>query len=396
VEIPTTISTIGSRAFEGTGLTTVTLPESVEAVGADALAANSLTEVTIENDQAVVTGIDSSGIVENAIMYVPQSVLSNYEENTPTLLAKGVELRGVAAAVTLTAVRSDNDDYGYYMATDSNGNVWYFNLGSFGYGPSWNQHIGPYSSSSEYFNYSWNTDNTNGTQAVITQFLRYDWITSLYEYSDLAVVVPSFFTSNLFSGAKSVTGLGIGLDYGVYPFSNDYKICSVTLPNTLIGIGEYFFRYYSGLNIIIPSSVKIICDNAFQDSSITSIDISSVEYLGYCIFERCTNLQEITLSNSLTYIPSTILYDCTSLTSITLPSTITKIDIAAFDGCSELANITIDSSTIAALDESNSCLLDYATTVYVLNGLTVGDYIGEWGHTTQSDKAGYVKYVKNS
>ncbi|MBO4412440.1 MAG: leucine-rich repeat domain-containing protein, partial [Clostridia bacterium] len=118
--------------------------------------------------------------------------------------------------------------------------------------------------------------------------------------------------------------------------------------------------------------------------------------IGDSAFDNCTGLTSVTIGSSVTSIGDSAFDNCTGLTSIEIPNSVTSIGEYAFYYCTGLTSVTIDSAAIAALNSSDSCLRDYATTVYVLEGLTVGDYIGNWGHTTESDKAGYVKYVKNS
>ena len=58
----------------------------------------------------------------------------------------------------------------------------------------------------------------------------------------------------------------------------------------------------------------------------------------------CSNLSNITFSNSLTIIGSHAFRYCTSLTRLEIPSSVTEIQSYAFDGCSNLTYIYLPSS----------------------------------------------------
>lgn len=51
------------------------------------------------------------------------------------------------------------------------------------------------------------------------------------------------------------------------------------------------------LDIILPNTVKEICDDCFYDSQIRSINLEYVRRIGDSAFALCKNLKEITLSN---------------------------------------------------------------------------------------------------
>ncbi len=87
---------------------------------------------------------------------------------------------------------------------------------------------------------------------------------------------------------------------------------------------------YSGY-IVIPSTV-----NYWDDFPVTGI--SEAAFLG------CSDLQSVTIPNSVTSIGFWAFKDCSSLTSITIPSSVTSIGWGVFSGCSSLTSITIPSS----------------------------------------------------
>ena len=76
---------------------------------------------------------------------------------------------------------------------------------------------------------------------------------------------------------------------------------------------------------------------------ITKLDTSEYSYTGVGTFQDCTSLETITLSNKLTVIGNNTFFNCSSLTSITIPDSVTTIGTAAFYCCS-LTSVTIPNS----------------------------------------------------
>ena len=121
----------------------------------------------------------------------------------------------------------------------------------------------------------------------------------------------------------------------------------VTIPNTVIKIGEKAFSECSSLkSITIPNSVTGIGDSAFYNcTSLTSIKIpNSVTWIGNAAFKQCKSLTFIDIPNSVTWIGAGAFSHCTSLTSITIPNSVTSIGSSHFLGCKSLSSIVIPNS----------------------------------------------------
>ena len=125
------------------------------------------------------------------------------------------------------------------------------------------------------------------------------------------------------------------------------RIVSVTLPNSIISIGEYAFSGCSSLTSIrIPESVTSIGQGAFSRcEELTSIDIpNTVSALGAYAFENCSSLSSVHLSNSIRSIGNSTFKGCESLTSIVIPASVTSIGDNAFNGCLHLSSVDIPNS----------------------------------------------------
>ena len=109
-------------------------------------------------------------------------------------------------------------------------------------------------------------------------------------------------------------------------YSARSTLTSVTLPDSLISIGEYAFSRCSNLtSITIPANVETIDEHAFS----------------YCSKLATVNFAE---NSKLTSIELFAFHSCSSLTEITLPASLTSINLAnsLFENCNNLTEINVD------------------------------------------------------
>ncbi len=125
-------------------------------------------------------------------------------------------------------------------------------------------------------------------------------------------------------------------------------IKNVTVPNGVEILGYDCFTNCSSLtSISLPNTLKEIGKNAFMGcSSMTSFtmpdSVTSLSGTGISsIFNNCTKLKTIKLSNNLTYLPSQTFQSCTSLEEIILPDKIKTIGSHVFSDCPNLKRLSI-------------------------------------------------------
>ncbi len=99
-------------------------------------------------------------------------------------------------------------------------------------------------------------------------------------------------------------------------------------------------------SITLPSTVIAIGDYAFSDCNITSITFpNSVKTIGRNAFWSCDGLTSITLPNSITTIGNSAFAYCDNLKSVNVPSSVKNIDNSTFLNCKKLVSITIPYGT---------------------------------------------------
>ena len=124
-------------------------------------------------------------------------------------------------------------------------------------------------------------------------------------------------------------------------FSNCTKLKTVEFAENskLKSIGKGAFQGCDALKeIIIPSSVEIIADYAFEGDynegsaleKVTFAEGSKLKEIGDCAFGYCTLLTSIELPEGLTTIGDNSFEDCKALSIIVIPSSVTSIGSDAF------------------------------------------------------------------
>ena|GEM_PF-990997 len=211
-------------------------------------------------------------------------------------------------------------------------------------------------------------------------------MTSFAEEEEFTEVIEGALTFNVYSDHAEVAHCDEAADgeitipaevndvpvteIGSYAFENNWRISSVTIPDsvTRIQVAAFFCSWIETINI--PDSVTEIMDLAFNSSHLKSISIPvSVKNIGGGAFTGTPWLSDRRAEDSLVIIngilidgqkcsgdvvvPDTVTtisggsalnsssFANSQLTSVVLLDSVKNIDILAFDGCEKLSSVTI-------------------------------------------------------
>jgi hypothetical protein len=233
------------------------------------------------------------------------------------------------------------------------------------------------------------TFKPNVTTFEYQLFFQIQYVTSVNIPNCITSIFGIDAVYSAFGGCTGLTSLTIPnsvIEIGEDAFSSCSGLTSINIPNSVTTIGEGAFRQCSGLtSVTIPNSVTSIGSRAFYYcqnlESITFEDVTKITindengdfifadcpklesinitadtpwtFMPYRGFMRCYALKSIVIPNTVTNIMGMALCNCTSLTSITIPAGVTTIGMQAFDGCTSLTSITCLPTTPPTLKNTN-------------------------------------------
>ena len=150
----------------------------------------------------------------------------------------------------------------------------------------------------------------------------------------------------------------------------------VVLPNGLTSLPDATFYGCSSLSSIdIPDTVTAIGSEAFRWSGLTNVVIpNSVTSVGMWAFAHCDSLAHAALSTNCTTVALGMFADCSALTTLTIPNAVTSIGDYAFSFCSGLSGIVLPAGvTVIGYAAFYDCTSLTTLTIPALVA-TLGDY----------------------
>lgn len=305
VTIPNSVTKIGCETFKGTGLTSVTIPSSVTFIGTCAFTfCSSLAEV----------------IIPNSVTYISESAFESCSVLSTITIPNTVKYIGGDALWGTAWLNNQSDGLVYA------GKIAYKYKGSMPSNTSITLDDGTVGIAAGAFSgYSNLIDITIPNSVVYVGKDAFNGTTWYNNKSDGMVyagkvaykykgTMPSNTNITLNEGTLGIAG---------WAFYNCSGLVSVDIPNSVTNIGPHAFEMSSlGGNLILPNSVKYICDGAFHGCYI----------------------KNVTIPNSVTYICDGAFYYCFGLTSIIIPNSVTYIGADAFS-INGLKNITVEMAT---------------------------------------------------
>ena len=191
--------------------------------------------------------------------------------------------------------------------------------------------------------------------------------------------------------SEGVTSVGNDSFFTLYPET-------VSLPGTLVRIGEYSFACSGLIKLKIPASVEVIEEGAFDSSdSLTEVcfETGRLKSIGKYAFGHCLKLETIILPQSdveigygafyktavktldipkgITAIGKSAFKSCEALTRVTLPEGLTEIEDGAFSFCSSLASIEFPDTLSVISDQAFACCSLLTTVKFPDSIISIGE-----------------------
>lgn len=148
-----------------------------------------------------------------------------------------------------------------------------------------------------------------------------------------------YWTFDSGTGEVVISGTGEMWDYELLsdnlfstsPFFRE-DIKSAVIKDGVTSISDYLFAYTGSLtSVSIPNSVMRIGDGAFCVTGLKKVAIPyGVKSIGENAFQICRNLSELTIPNSVTSIGDWAFCDCEKLAKIELPDSVKNLGFYAF------------------------------------------------------------------
>ena len=353
--IPDGVTNIPNYVFSGcSGLTSVTIGNSVTSISSSAFSGCSgLTSITWNAKNYHAFSSDSSSPFYNIRTQITEFIIGDDMTSISKYMCYGMnKLKTVTIGNSVTSI-------GSYAFNGCSGlqkvivpNIDLKKWCSITFGSSSDNPL-------YYAHHLYSDENTEITKLVIPY-----GVTSIPNY--------------VFSGCSGLTSVTIPnsvTNIGTYAFKSCSGLTSVTIPNSVTSIGSYAFYGCSGLtSVTIGNSVTSIGSSAFEGcSGLTSVTIgNSVTSIGKKAFDGCSGLTSITwnvknypafssyssspfydirtqitkfiIGDDMTSIPKYMCYGMSNLESVTIPNSVTSIGSSAFEDCSGLTSVTIPNS----------------------------------------------------
>lgn len=118
-------------------------------------------------------------------------------------------------------------------------------------------------------------------------------------------------------------------------------------------LSSAFWHARTLTDVGLPDSLTEIQFGAFTGSGLTSITLpDTVTGLGENVFQTCYSLAEVSLGKGVTELAKGLFYHCDSLTVFTIPKQVTSIADDAFDSCANLEAYVVEegSETYSSYD----------------------------------------------
>ena len=157
------------------------------------------------------------------------------------------------------------------------------------------------------------------------------------------IEIPSraFYNCSQLSSFGTPSNLQLIADYAFYCC---YELENFNFVQTITNISDYAFysTKLSSIEIQFSEDFSVLGISAFENTKITSVKFdskSSISSIPLRCFACCSELNELSLSNSITLINEEAFINCNKLKKVGLPQNIETIEIKAFYNCKKLSKV---------------------------------------------------------
>ena len=312
ITIPYGITSIEASAFRGcSGLTSVTIPESVTTIGNEAFSScTGLNNIIIPESIKSIGYSAFSGCsnikyisIPGSLETISRSTFEDCSSLTSLLIPLGVTTIGQTAFKGCSSLKS----------------------------------VSIPSSVTYVF---------SSTQTEYCAFYGCNNIDSIFWDSNCNISYITMFCK----GSLKNISLGENVTViGDNAFYNCSKISKLSITDNITKIGQRSFGYCTGLtSLSIPYGVKTIANDAFEGcSNIVDLYWNSDETPYRATYYCQSNLEKVTIGDSVSKIPTYAFWGCKKIKKITIPNSVTDIESNAFNGCIGLTSVVIPSSVLS-------------------------------------------------
>ena len=177
-------------------------------------------------------------------------------------------------------------------------------------------------------------------------------------YNSAFVFVPKA-SVNAYKNANYWKNFSVIQSIEIYDFAYGgfyYSLGSSVYGTCGVCSRDVYYNSYSSSNITIPSTT-------YNNGTTYSVDVIRDH-----AFYGCTNLQSVTIPNSVNYIWNNAFQNCTNLRTVVIGSNCQGINYAAFYGCPSLTSVTCYATTPPHITQGAPAFQGHSATLYVPAG----------------------------
>lgn len=163
-------------------------------------------------------------------------------------------------------------------------------------------------------------------------------------------------------------------------FANNDKITSLKMSDSVTNIDSEAFKGCKNLKTVrLSGKLTSLGDYSFSKTGIETIVLpEGMTYTGKYTFDGCESLRRVTLPSTLKTVGGNCFGSCTSLLKIRIPDNVTKIEDWAFYSCSGLKKIKLDENLT---EMGNGVFYDCKS----LENIVIPDSLTSFGTATFTD-----------